>query len=270
MTILYFSATGNSLSTAKYIGDSEDMHKACGPTGTPQLKSIPRLERAGEYETEDDVIGIVSPVYFLALPLLVRRYLSKAKLKGGYVFSVLTYGSFSGNATDKLVKVLQSNGNAIHYAATLKMVDNYLPCFKVENQLAGLPRKNVDSKLAEIKNDIARRRHNLPHTNVLLNVISTILSTKMETQRGMAAIKNTDKAFYVNESCNGCGICELVCPVSNIGVESRPIFRHHCESCFACIHNCTAHAIQLKCQRSEARFRNENVTLNELIAANGR
>jgi len=65
MTILFFSATGNSLYVAKTLGD--------------ETKSIPQLERTGIYEIEDHVIGIVSPVYILNLPLLVQRYLKKAK-----------------------------------------------------------------------------------------------------------------------------------------------------------------------------------------------
>jgi len=65
MTILFFSATGNSLYVAKTLGG--------------ETKSIPQLERTGRYEIEDDAIGIVSPVYILNLPLLAQRYLKKAK-----------------------------------------------------------------------------------------------------------------------------------------------------------------------------------------------
>ncbi len=46
MTILFFSAAGNSLSAAKHL---------CG-----EIKSIPQLERAGEYVIEDDVAGVVT------------------------------------------------------------------------------------------------------------------------------------------------------------------------------------------------------------------
>lgn len=256
MTILFFSATGNSLWAAKYIGG--------------ELKSIPQLERAGEYEIADDVIGIISPVYNLTLPLLVSRYLTKAKLKAGYIFGVLTYGFMSGVAAGKLVKALKANGNAIHYTACLKMVDNYLPGFRMESQTAGLPGKQVDANAASIKRDIENRLHRIPRINPIWRMISPIWNRKMELGKGMRAINNNDRKFSVTGQCIGCGTCARVCPVSNITVKGRPEFHHRCESCFACIHNCPKRAIQLKDQRSEARFRNANVALKELIEANGR
>lgn len=223
----------------------------------------------GEYEIEDDVIGIISPVYYFTMPLLVKRYLVKAKLKAGYVFGILTYGSMSGTAADRLVKILKANGNHIDYIAGLRMADNYLPNFDMENQIAGLPKKNVEARLAAIKQDIAGRMHRIPRKNPLLNIISPLWAAKMESEKGIGNINRTDEKFIVNEKCNACRTCARICPVSNITVEGKPIFQHHCESCFACIHNCPSKAIQMKGQRSEARFRNGSVTLKELIEANG-
>jgi len=250
MTILFFSATGNSLYVAKTLGD--------------ETKSIPQLERAGIYEIEDEVIGIVSPVYSLNLPLLVQRYLKKAKLKADYVFGVLTYGLLSGAATNQLLKALEANGNKLHYAADLLMVDNFLPRFKMEDEIAKSPQKNIDTHLAKIKRDIESRTHGIQHQNVLWRMMSTILSSVISQKR----INDTDTKFSVTDKCTSCGTCARVCPVSNILVEGKPTYLHHCESCFACIQNCPTRAIQMKTQRSEARFRNENITLKELIEAN--
>jgi ferredoxin len=256
MTILFFSATGNCLSAAKHIGGD--------------LKSIPQLERAGEYEISDDVIGIVSPVYYLTLPLLVKRYLSKARLEADYVFGILTYGFASGNAAYKLAKALEANGNEIHYAADLLMADNYLPNFNMEKQIAKLPNKNIDGRIAKIIRDIESRRYKAPHNSLLWRMVAGILGySKVESDKGISAVNHTDEKFIVTEKCSGCGTCARVCPVSNITIEDKPAFHHNCESCFACIHNCPEGAIQLERQKSEARFRNNNVTLKELIKANG-
>jgi ferredoxin len=256
MTILFFSATGNCLSVAKSIGG--------------ELKSIPQLERAGEYETEDDVIGIISPVYNFTLPLLVRRYLSNAKLKADYIFGVMTYGNISGAAADMLVKALKANVNRIDYTAYLRMVDTYLPVFNMEKQIAGLPKKDVDTHLVGIKRDIENRVCKLQRRNLFWQAASAVWGNRaMESAKGINAINHTDEKFIINKKCNACGTCARVCPVSNINAEGKPIFRHHCESCLACIHNCPARAIQLIGQRSEARFRNGSVTLKELIRANG-
>jgi len=250
MKTLFFSATGNSLYVAKKLAG--------------EITSIPQLDRAGIYEIEDDVIGIVSPVYSLNLPLLVRRYLKKAKFKADYIFGVLTYGNLSGAATNQLLKALEANGNKLHYAADLLMVDNFLPRFKMEDEIAKSPQKNIDTHLAQIKRDVESRTHSMPHQNILGRMLSTIFSSAISPKR----INTTDTKFSVTDKCNSCGTCALVCPVSNVVVEKRPRFLHRCESCFSCIHNCPNGAIQMKTQRSEARFRNENVTLKELIEAN--
>ena len=254
MTILFFTATGNSLSIAKLLGG--------------ELKSIPQLERANEYVIEDDVIGIVSPVYSLNLPLIVNRYLSRATLKAEYVFSVLTYGRIAGAANKVLLKVLNTNGNKLDYAANVLMVDNYLPLFKMENEIANIPKKNIDTRLEEIKQDIENRKHEVPHGDVISRVATNVMSHKVESKTGIRKINKTDLKFTVTEKCNHCGTCARVCPVSNITIEFKPVFHHYCESCFACIHNCPTGAIQLENQKSRARFRNSNVTLKEIIKAN--
>lgn len=256
MTTLFFSATGNSLFVAKTLGGN--------------LTSIPQLEREGIYEIKDDVIGIVSPVYYFTLPLLVKRYLNKVKLEANYIYGVLTYGAQGGAATDQLAKILKDGGNRLDYAADLLMVDNYLPRFKIENELTKLPQKNIDSSLTIIKHDIESRKLGLPKKGFIFRLASQRMNnTIMGSEKGIASKNNTDKSFTVTDECNGCKTCARVCPVSNIKVGVKPEFLHHCESCFACIHNCPQGAIQIDTQKSSARFRNEHVTLKELIEANG-
>ena len=61
MTICYFTASGNCLYVARRIG------------GT--LLSIPQLMRQEKIEIEDDMVGIVCPVYAVELPfIIVQRY----------------------------------------------------------------------------------------------------------------------------------------------------------------------------------------------------
>ena len=94
----------------------------------------------------------------------------------------------------------------------------------------------------------------------------------------MAVIGNTmgkavlDKkaalSYIVNDSCVLCGTCAKICPVGNIQVSDHVEFLDHCEVCYACIHNCPHNAIHLKNEKSIVRFRNENVSLSDLIGAN--
>ena len=66
-----------------------------------------------------------------------------------------------------------------------------------------------------------------------------------------------------------CGVCERVCPADNVKVADMVTFGSRCEVCFACVHNCPQGAIHLKNEKSAVRFRNENVSLNEISYSNG-
>ena len=145
------------------------------------------------------------------------------------------------------------------------MVDNYLPFFDIETQLAKLKEKNIENNLNKIVEEVNARTIKDEHCGWFNNLASSI---------GYYVVKQiekyTPKMFYVNDKCISCGVCKKVCPVSNITQEAKdkPIFGNNCESCLACIHNCPKNAIQMKIQRSEKRFRNSNVSLNEIIEAN--
>lgn len=255
MTILFFSATGNCLFVAK----------SCGGT----LKSIPQLVRNGEYEISDDVIGIVSPVYFLNLPRLVKDYLSLVKLNADYVFGILTYGLKCGGVAYQLKKVLESNGNTLHYAAELLMVDNYLPGFKMEDEIKIKSDRQINTDLDEILKNIENHYKGMPQKGIMWRMLSIIFNKiMMESKMGKSRLDHTDKKFTITDKCTQCGICTKVCPVANIYLEELPEFQNHCESCFACIHNCPTNAIRVAGQKSEYQFRNKGVSIGELIQYN--
>jgi Pyruvate/2-oxoacid:ferredoxin oxidoreductase delta subunit len=58
--------------------------------------------------------------------------------------------------------------------------------------------------------------------------------------------KQQSKKFSASEKCNGCGICEKLCPVDNISLnsEKKPIWGTACEFCLGCINWCPTQAIE--------------------------
>ncbi len=73
----------------------------------------------------------------------------------------------------------------------------------------------------------------------------------------------------VNDCCVHCGICAKVCPADNITVTKEKVaFSDRCEVCCARLHDCPQHAIHMPLEAGTTQFRNEHVSLQNMIAAN--
>ena len=250
MTVFYFTGTGNSLAVAKRIG------------GT--LVSIPQVVDSDNLHYKDDAIGVVFPIYWWTLPKMVRRFLDRVKFETDYTFAIGTYGSLPGAAMLNLQKRARKNGCRFDYANHLLMLDNYLPVFEMGAQVKKLPNKKVEEKTAKIVNDVNNRKHMQATASLGLRVISAITGAARNPTG-----KNTKK-YIVNSQCNKCSTCAKVCPSGNITVTDRVCFADKCEVCFACLHLCPQSAMHHKSQKSDKRWINPEVSLNEIIKANNR
>ena len=250
MKIFYFTATGNSLYVAKRIGG--------------ELYSIPQMLKAGRCEFDDEAIGFVFPCYGLGLPRLVIDFIQKGQFQAGYFFAVMTYGNMAAAGLSHLERVGGAAGIKFNYTNEILMVDNYLPLFKIEDQLKKEDSKKIEEQLDRIVNEIKARQKKLTRKWVGAVAFSKVIYDFFSRRQFDAG----DKRFIVQDNCNNCTICEKVCPKSNIKVDRNPIFLHKCDGCYACIHHCPQLAIHLKAERSKARFINQHVKLQEVIAAN--
>lgn len=246
MKILYFTATGNCLYVAKSFGGEN--------------YSIPKLVKEGQFTIEDDKIGIVFPIYNLSVPKLIEDFLDKVKLKSNYIFAVATYGMIAGGASRHLLEIGKRNGIHFSYINELIMVDNYLPGLEMKKQVNSQGRKHIEENLDKIVKDVETKRLYIKKHSIITKPLRQ-LSLIME--RG-----NFEKDFRTEDSCNGCKTCEKVCPVNNIKVEKKPVFYQNCQNCLACIHNCPQKAIHHKKEKSRERFRNEHISLKEIVNAN--
>ena len=74
--------------------------------------------------------------------------------------------------------------------------------------------------------------------------------------------------YTVDGGCVLCGTCAKVCPMGNIAVTDHVAFGQSCATCQACIHACPSRAIHMRGERSAERWRNPEVSLAEIVAAN--
>jgi ferredoxin/protein involved in ribonucleotide reduction len=254
MKILYFTSTGNCLYIAQKIGG--------------ELLSIPQLKKENIYEINDDIVGIISPVYGFDVPRPVRFYLKNVKIKAGYIFVVMTYGNMSMAAVGQMKKLFEDNNIQLHYTAEIKMVDNYLPLFEISKQIEIQNDKDIELKINAIVNDITNKKYFIVKQNLFKKIVSNIFSSYYASEKGRKLMNNSVKNFVVNDSCNGCGTCRNVCPMGNINGSEKPEYLNKCEFCLACIHHCPKNAIHLRNEKSGKRFRNKHIKLSEIITAN--
>ncbi|HOY67796.1 MAG TPA: EFR1 family ferrodoxin [Candidatus Ozemobacteraceae bacterium] len=250
MKILYFTSTGNCLWIAKELGG--------------ELLSIPRMIKENRYEFEDDAVGIVFPCYYLGTPRIVEEFLRKAKIRANYLFAVMSYGNMSAGGLYHFSRTARKYGMQFSYLNEILMIDNYLPVFDMNEQKAQAPGKNIKEHITNIVGDISARTSYIRKSGFLARLGSYLLQFYYRYTHGKA-----DTKFLVNDQCNGCKICERVCPVNNIKVDQRPTFFHQCEECLACVHHCSQNAIRMTNEKSSERYINEHVTLREILHASG-
>lgn len=250
MTTLYFTGTGNSLAVARAIG------------GT--LVSIPQAINCGQNEFSDDAICIVFPVYSLNMPKIIRRFLARVRLNAPYVSMVCTYGCMCFGAVQRARRWAELHGLRVDHADAILMLDNFLPFFDIRRQEAGLEKKNIPQQIARVVEDIHARKTTPSGGSLLRRAISALAA-------GAYSILPDDiicRQYTVTSACVHCGLCARVCPVGNVLTSAGARFGKHCEGCMACIHACPHNAIQMRCQRSTARWHHPDISVADIVAAN--
>lgn len=247
----YFTATGNSLYIAKELGR--------------KTVSIPQIINNENLIFEAEKIGIVCPVYGHEMPKMVKEFIKKATLKTDYFYIILTYGMLHGGAAEIANKYVKSVGKKADYIKTIVMVDNFLPNFDMVEQCA--IDKKIPENLAQIKADISAKKCKIEKAD---------FRNKMIHKGYTMMVKNQDETvwakFKVENNCVLCGTCQKVCPVGAIKFTDTKAEHtmNNCQACYACVHACPTKAIKFTIpeKNPDVRYRNENVTLQEIIDAN--
>lgn len=259
--VFYFTATGNSLFIAKQFSDAP--------------LSIPQELKKGKQTYEADEIGFVFPDYASAAPVIVQDFLAKNNFKAEYLFAIATFGNASAMVAEWWHDYAKEKGVEFNYVNSILMVDNYLPVFDMNEQMK--IDKHVDENLAKLLKDVGT------HKNYV---------QAMQQQEGMPPMNKEmlkgmqDHHFSMTaerllelkpDRCVECMTCEKVCPHKNFRLGADGLqFSGKCEFCLACVHACPQKALTLKSnwpgapgeRNPEARYRNPNVSLMDIIRSN--
>lgn len=262
--VFYFTGTGNSLYVARELGGEN-------------VISIPQALKNGELEYEADEIGVVYPVYGHMPPNIVKDFLKAARLKADYFFAVLTYGNNRGASPEVWDEFATSCGYKFNYITTVLMVDNWLHSFDMNEQIK--IDKKIPEQLERIKSDLAAHVGGMDEiTDQDRQFTAGFLQwTGMNKEDGFKY--EASERFHIDpDKCIECSTCTGVCPRGNYEYGSQGLtVSGQCDYCLACIHACPQKAISFKPsdqwllgpeRNPDARYRNPNVSLNDIINSN--
>ena len=290
--IYWFSGTGDSLAVARDIADK---------TGGRLIRIASQMDR-DRIRTEADTIGIVFPVYYASLgdsgiPRIVRRFVGKLDDLGSkYVFAVCSHRGAPVSTIENTRRLVASHGGDLACGFTVQLSRPYSAGQKLKHTLfhRGLKtdvgaddreaRRLFDSwdkKLEFIRRYVTSRRRGEYETRGRL--AKAVLTPWISLQRRMGLARYgkltvsshgsfeelvpiADRSFETNSRCNGCGLCAKICPVGNIQISSgKPVWLHHCESCYACFQWCPRQAIEGDIVEYEKRYHHPGVKLSDLL-----
>lgn len=237
--VYYFSGTGNSMAVAKAIENA-----------LPDTKAISIFSKEDyAFESSDGAsIGLVFPIYMNAVPKVVVEFIKNLKpAQGVYYFALATHGGIPGMTGPYLNKILNQQGIHLEAYYEIQMVNNtpkgvapkFLMSLDWERDISPekveMALKAAEIKIKEVIEGILKKEH-----TSLQNIPNGIKKIKYGLMNGVwfLSAHTKHKLDYVldENACNGCGICERICPTKRIEMENtKPRWiNDKCYFCYAC------------------------------------
>lgn len=226
--LYYFSGTGNSEWVAKKLGQILHM----------EIVNISALKMTEPITIgPGETVGFICPTYAWAPAESMTHFMKRVTIEeGAFSFAVCTCESEAGTALKKLKKTLK-----LQSCYSIRMPSNYILGGDVASEEVI---RNVIRAAKQQINQICeevRRKEEVYHVEAgVFGGLKTVLIAPAFNK-----FARTTSGFYVEEGCNGCGLCVRNCPTGTITLkEEKPVWGNKCLQCLSCINRCPKQAIQ--------------------------
>lgn len=226
--LYYFSGTGNSEWVANKIGQLLNI----------EVVNIATLQEQEPITIQSgETVGFICPTYAWAPAECMTDFMSKVTIKdGAFAFAVCTCESEAGTALKKLKKKFH-----LQSCYSVRMPSNYILGGDVASETT-IRKVVYDAKRQiEVICEEVRRKESVycVEAGAFGSVKTALIAPAFNK------FARSTKAFYVEEGCIGCGLCEKNCPSGTIHLkEGKPVWGNTCFQCLSCINRCPKQVIQ--------------------------
>lgn len=220
VTLYYFSATGNSLTTARILAEE---------LGDCRLVPVSAVKDEAKVMETADTVGFVFPVYYGEMPYPVRELLGKMVFQPeSYVFMLNTYRGHGGAVAQRMDALLRTRGQKLALAMGIPMPGNsFINAPEKDKEYLEQQHANIAAHLDAIRN----------------REVNSYFSEEVLPLRPVS-YPNNFRGITADENCIGCGTCLKVCPMNNIVLkDGKAVIGDNCATCLSCFHWCPKEAI---------------------------
>ncbi|SMC34954.1 EFR1 family ferrodoxin [Sporomusa malonica] len=243
----FMTGTGNSYKVANWFLASVDKVK----TELYQVREKPADFRIGE----NNLLVFSYPTHGFTAPWLMMKHIFRLpKGNGTHVVLLptragtrilgLSLPGMEGTAGYLIALLLLLRGYKVKGVAAVDMPSNWTAVHW------GLTDENVrvisakgEAKVTRIANTVLSGHS---FYSGFIPLILGILLARISFMYLIIAQLVLSKLFFASNTCNGCRLCQKICPKQSIKMlGNKPHWTYSCDSCMACMNYCPQKAIQV-------------------------
>lgn len=252
--LMYFSATGNTWLAAERIRS-----RLFKDNILCDLRSIEKIR--GEVDLAPySMIGIGYPIFLFSIPGYVYGFIKKlphGKGRKAFVFATMGGGTFGSEALAALL--LRNRGYRVIGAKPFVAANNDAILTGSVAPDAPETKSSLDKMLDDLSDwvdDLLDGKAETIKNTTGWKLAAAITGLAFRKLVPFHAFATPFWFLKADRRCNGCGLCERICPVGNIKKSLRkPRFGTRCIFCERCLNLCPQNSIHFLFSRWRPQYK---------------